>query len=264
MADEIGALSRRRLLGAGAAVGATALAGVAPAGPTGSAPAAASVRDPDARPGVGRQPNPASIPGISLMAGNELDVGHEHRVREGSVQRLLPERHQRLRGHLARRPRRQHRAATSCSSSTSSPTAPAALRRAAVPPGRRSPAVEVLLSHTATGGHGRDHRSTAAAVLHSLPRLIGPSDSLCAFVWRGQRTCVCRGIRVDYIPPGVESSGRRAVSIVPIPPARGVRLPPGRRQAARRRGAHDLAGHGHDRYAVVPARRDRRPPSPSR
>jgi hypothetical protein len=83
-------------------------------------------------------------------------------------------------------------------------------------PGAGSSAIEVLLSQ-AVDGTGVI-AVAASAYSSALPRVITANDSLCAFVWRGQRTCVCRGIRVDFTPPG--TVGSSVNSLVPLPPAR--------------------------------------------
>ena len=84
-------------------------------------------------------------------------------------------------------------------------------------PGASASAIEVLLSQ---GAAGTGVISLAASAYSStLPRLITANDALCAFVWRGQRTCVCRGIRVDFTPPP-GTAGSSSSGLVPIPPAR--------------------------------------------
>ena len=76
---------------------------------------------------------------------------------------------------------------------------------------------EILLSQTADGTGVLT--LSAAAFSAGLPRLITQNDALTAFVWRGAQSAVCRGIRVDYMPPatGVGAAGG---GLTPIPPAR--------------------------------------------
>jgi hypothetical protein len=211
MADQTGALSRRRLLGAGAVVGATALA----ARP-------ADARTPRAAVPVATGLSPAGVaesrtyPGITLMAGNELTtptstvfvkdpfngsypsttngyVGTALDVPAGSVVNDVV-------FYLYQQPG-------------------AVQQLCAVQlyhPG--GPGIDVLLSYTATGT-GILSVSTAAVGGGTLPRVVTADDALCAFVWRGQQEAVCRGIRVDYTPPGGVGSSAGG-GLVAVPPAR--------------------------------------------
>lgn len=201
-----GLLSRRRLLGAGAVAGAGTL--------TGTATARA------ARP-VTAQLEPAGAvqstfyAGLTLMAGNEVDaptgtvfvkdpfngsyasttggyVGTALDVPAGSlVQDVVFFLYQQVGSQLC------------------------ALQL--YHPGADTSGYEILLSREVTGTGVIS--LTASSYSSGLPRLITANDALCAFVWRGLQTCVCRGIRVDFVPPAgpVGAAGR---GLVPIPPAR--------------------------------------------
>lgn len=201
-----GLFTRRRLLGAGAVAGAT-LTAVRPARAAVPAPVQLS-------PASAVQSK--SYPGLSLMAGNELEtpptgtvfvkdpfngsypsttggyVGTPLDVPAGSVVQDVVFFLYQLSGSQLCAVQLYH-------------------------PGASTGAIEVLLSQGVAG----TGVITLAASQYStaLPRLIGANDSLCAFVWRGQRTCVCRGIRVDFIPPP-SSLGSSTGGLVPIPPAR--------------------------------------------
>ena len=203
-----GLFTRRRLLGAGAVAGATTLT-------AGRAARAAAPVPAQLSPASAVQSK--SYPGLSMMAGNELEapptgtvfvkdpfngsypsttggyVGTPLDVPAGSVvQDVVFFLYQESGSQL-------------CAVQL-------------YHPGASSPhAIEVLLSQSSVGTGVIT--LTASQYSTSLPRLIGPSDSLCAFVWRGQRTCVCRGIRVDFIPPP-SSLGSSTGGLVPIPPAR--------------------------------------------
>ena len=207
MADETGALSRRRLLGAGAVVGATALAVT-------NRSAAAEPLPPRALAAAGA-PESRFYPGITLMAGNELDVATSTVFVKDPFNGSYPSG---INGYVG----------TSLDIPAGSTVtdvvfflyqqAGAGQQLCAVQlyhPGGSG--YEILLSHTATG-EGVFAVSTATES-DALPRLVSANDALCAFVWRGQQTAVCRGVRVDYSPPGgvlVSSGGAMA----PIPPAR--------------------------------------------
>jgi hypothetical protein len=78
--------------------------------------------------------------------------------------------------------------------------------------------VDILLSHPVPG-NGVLTVSTAATGT-GLPLRLGPDDALCAFVWRGESSAVCRGIRVDYVPPGGGVATGPGGGLVAIPPAR--------------------------------------------
>jgi hypothetical protein len=224
MADEIGALSRRRLLGAGAAVGATALAGSVRAAMPAAAdplPAAAPPADPPADPAPAGGLAPAGAaesrfyPGITLMAGNELAVATSTVFVKDPFNGSYPSG---INGYVG----------TSLDVPAGSTVhdvvfflyqQPDAIQQLCAVqlyhPGGAG--LEVLLSHTASGE--QVFSVSTATESDALPRLLAPDDALCAFVWRGQQTSVCRGIRVDYTPPGgiIGSAGG---SIAPIPPAR--------------------------------------------
>jgi hypothetical protein len=241
MPDQIGALSRRRLLGAGAVVGATALAGTRPA------TAEPRLTEGVLAPAAGVESR--SYAGITLMAGNELAtptstvfvkdpfngsyastmngyVGAALDVPAGSMVRdVVFFLYQQAGG-----------AQQLCAVQLYHPSAPG---------------YDILLSYTATAT-GIVAVSTAAQAPGSLPRLMGPDDALCAFVWRGQQTAVCRGIRVDYIAPG-GVAGTAGGGLLAIPPARvydsrqaGDKLAPGEQRVVSL--ATALGGE-----AVVPA-----------
>ncbi len=212
MADEIGALSRRRLLGAGAAVGATALAGAAlatSASSAGAYPLRAQTLTPTAA------AESRFYPGITLMAGNELAVATGTVFVKDPYNGSYPSG---VGGYVG----------TSLDVPAGSTVtdvvfylyqqAGGGQQLCAVQlyhPGGTG--YDILLSYTATG-EGVIAVSTAAQS-DALPRLVSVDDALCAFVWRGQQTSVCRGIRVDYNPPGTVL-GSSGGSISAIPPSR--------------------------------------------
>ena len=208
-----GLFTRRRLLGAGAVAGAATLASAGPARAAGPAPAGSPVLT-QLAPASAVQSK--SYPGLSLMAGNELEtpptgtvfvkdpfngsypstvggyVGASLDVPAGSlVQDVVFFLYQESGSQL-------------CAVQL-------------YHPGASAGAIEVILSQ-AVSGTGVI-ALPASQYSNTLPRLISANDALCAFVWRGQRTCVCRGIRVDFIPPPT-SLGSSAGGLVPIPPAR--------------------------------------------
>jgi hypothetical protein len=198
--------SRRRLLGAGAVAGAATLAG------SGSARAAAPL---PVQLGPAATVQSKSFAGLSLMAGNEIDVptgtvfvkdpfngsyasttggyvGTALDVPAGSVvQDVVFFLYQQAGSQL-------------CALQLYHPGADAA-------------GYEILLSQEVTG---TGVISLAASTYSTgVPRMINANDALCAFVWRGQQTCVCRGIRIDFIPPP-SSVGSSTSGLVPITPAR--------------------------------------------
>ncbi len=210
MANQSGALSRRRLLGAGAVVGATALTATATRAAAGPRLAEAAFA-----PTAGTESR--SYPGITLMAGNELAnfptstvfvkdpfngsypstangyVGTALDVPAGStVHDVVFFLHQQDGG-----------GQQLCAVQLYHPGATG---------------YEILLSHTATET-GIVAVSAAAGAPDALPRIVNSGDALCAFVWRGQQNAVCRGIRVDYTPPGAVT-GSSGGGLVAIPPAR--------------------------------------------
>jgi hypothetical protein len=207
-----GLFTRRRLLGAGAVAGATTLTVASPA--RAAQPLPAEPAPTQVIPASAVQSK--SYPGLSLVAGNELEapptgtvfvkdpfngsypstvggyVGTSLDVLAGSVvQDVVFFLYQQSGSQL-------------CAVQL-------------YHPGAGSSAIEVLLSQPADGTGVIS--LAASAYSSALPRLITANDSLCAFVWRGQRTCVCRGIRVDFTPP--PGTGGSSVSgLVPLPPAR--------------------------------------------
>ncbi|HKA04063.1 MAG TPA: hypothetical protein VKD67_07025, partial [Acidimicrobiales bacterium] len=196
-----GLFSRRRLLGAGAVAGAGTITGA------GSAPAARP-----ARPGTAQLDPAAAVQskfyaGLTLMAGNEVNaptgtvfvkdpfngsyasttggyVGTAVDLPAGSVvQDVVFFLYQQAGSQLC------------------------ALQL--YRPGAATSSYEVLLSREVTGTGVISFAASSYAT--GLPRLISADDALCAFVWRGLQTCVCRGIRVDFVPPagtvGASSGG---------------------------------------------------------
>src|SRR5438067_4158831 len=203
MGDHFGALSRRRLLGAGAAAGATALAGGVANGVAAAEPWPRSLS-------AAAGSESRFYAGLTLMAGNELSnptstvfvkdpfngsyastingyVGTPLDVPAGSVVNDVV-------FFLYQQGELQQLCAVQL-----------------YHPGGSG--YEVLLSYTVPGT-GLIAVSTATQSA-KLPRLVTGNDALCAFVWHGQQNSVCRGIRVDYTPPGgvAASSGGGLVPI---------------------------------------------------
>jgi hypothetical protein len=209
MADGIGALSRRRLLGAGAVVGATALASTA-------RPAAAGPRLDDAMtPATGSESR--SYAGITLMAGNELATPTSTVFVKDPFNGSYPSTVNGYVGASLDVPAGSvvHDVVFSLYQQPSGGQQLCAVQL--YHPG--GPGYDVLLSHVATT-QGIVAVSTATEAPGILPRLIGAGDALCAFVWRGQQTAVCRGIRVDYTPPGGGIGGAGGGGLIAIAPAR--------------------------------------------
>lgn len=223
MADQTGALSRRRLLGAGAVVGATALAGTAR--PAAAAPAAAAPAAP-ARPAAGPRVASAALlpaavaesrfyPGITLMAGNELAYATSTVFVKDPFNGSFPST---ANGYVG----------TALDIPAGSTVHDVVFFLYQQPGGDQlcavqlyhpgAPGYEILLSHEATDA-GIVAVSTATAGGGTLPRVVGSGDALCAFVWRGAQTAVCRGIRVDYTPPGTVT-GTAGGGLVAVTPAR--------------------------------------------
>jgi len=210
MSDHTGALSRRRLLGASAVVGASALAAT-----TWAATAAEAAPAPTAlAPTAGTESR--FYAGLALMAGNELPVatsttfvkdpfnGSYANTANGYVGTPLDVPAGSILHDVEFFLYQQ---------------AGGGQQLCAVQlyhPGR--PGYEILLSHTAMET-GIVAVSAAARGGGTLPRLVTADDALCAFVWRGQQTAVCRGIRVDYTAPGGVVGSSRG-GLVPIAPAR--------------------------------------------
>ena len=233
MADQLGALSRRRLLGAGAVVGATALAATA-------RPAAAGTRlDQPLTTASGAESR--FYAGITLMAGNELATPTSTVFVKDPFNGSYPST---VNGYVG----------TALDVPAGSVVheivfflyqqAGGGQQLCAVQlyhPGTTG--YEVILSHVATEA-GIVAVSTAGAAPGTLPRLVGAGDALCAFVWRGQQSAVCRGIRVDYTAPGGGIGGTAGGGPGRRRAGAGLRLPPERRQARRRRAARRVAGDG--------------------
>jgi len=209
MADQLGALSRRRLLGAGAVVGATALAATA-------RPAAAGPRlDQPLTPAAGAESR--FYAGITLMAGNELTTATSTVFVKDPFNGSYPST---VNGYVG----------TALDVPAGSVVhdvvfflyqqAGGGQQLCAVQlyhPGTTG--YEILLSHVAAED-GIVAVSTASAAPGALPRLVGAGDALCAFVWRGEQSAVCRGIRVDYSAPGGGIGGSAGGGLVAVAPAR--------------------------------------------
>jgi hypothetical protein len=231
MADQTGALSRRRLLGAGAIVGATALATTArpadarsapDAVPAGVAPDGAATAGvaPDGAAAAGlapaATPESRSYPGITLMAGNELTVATSTVFVKDPFNGSYPNVPNGYVGTALDVPAGSvvHDVVFFLYQQAGGVQQLCAVQL--YHPG--GPGYEILLSHVATEA-GIVAVSTAALGGGTLPRVVTADDALCAFVWRGQQNAVCRGIRVDYTPPGLVG-GAAGGGLVAVPPSR--------------------------------------------
>jgi hypothetical protein len=216
MPDDSSALSRRRLLGAGALAGAAVFA---------SSPSVAAASTMDAHPTASSEPtlNPAGAgapesrfyPGITLMAGNELEVATSTVFAANPRNGSYPSTINGYVGASIDIPTgsivtdvvfilyQDGSAQQLCAVQCYHPTAGG---------------VDILLSHPVPAD-GVITVSTAATGT-GLPLRLGADDALCAFVWRGEAGAVCRGIRVDYVPPGGAVGGSLGSALVAVPPAR--------------------------------------------
>jgi hypothetical protein len=201
-----GVLSRRRLLGAGAVAGATTLTGLpsvaaAPPAPRQLAPTG----------GIESK----TYAGLSLVAGNELDVATSTVFVKDPINGSFPSTANGYVGASLDVPAGSLvvDVVFYLYQSSGQQLCAVQLYHLAAP----TNGYDIILSQTADGT-GVLTLSTAAHSA-SLPRLVTATDALTAFVWRGEQTAVCRGIRVDYMPPngGVGAAGG---GLTPIPPAR--------------------------------------------
>jgi hypothetical protein len=216
MKEDSGALTRRRLLSAGAVAGAAVLAGSP--GVAGATAVSAPAR-PDGTLVASAGPTESRLyAGITLTAGNELDVptstvfspdprnGAYPSTVNGYVGASLDVPVGSLVNDVVFFLYQEGNAQQTCALQMYHPT---------------TGGVEVLLSHVVSGDGSIT--VSAAGVGAGLPRRLGADDALAAFVWRGEASAVCRGIRVDYVPVGGGGGvggGQTGGALIPIPPAR--------------------------------------------